>query len=150
MVNCALRVVEAAQPPLPPFSPPNMPFAHSSRFLCPLSSFLSVTRSRLFSRSFPPLPSIRHCFGTPTRTPHHSVGTQSAYRWISNRRGDEDSFRLGFFDLFEPLPSPNDKHTVKKLSFSLSFWKVFIKYPAASFSRSPRDIEWRDRSECIA
>lgn len=56
---------------------------------------------------------------------------------------DKDSFSLGFFDPFEPSPSPNDKRTVKKLSLSLSFsfWEIFIKYPAASFSRSSRDIE---------
>lgn len=95
MVNCVLRVVEAAQlPSSPPLSSPaNMPFAHSSRFLCPLSSFLSVPRI-FFPRSFPPsppLPSTRHCFrnyDTNSSPPHSvcSVETQSACRWISNER----------------------------------------------------------------
>lgn len=150
MVNCALRVVEAAQPPLPPFSPPNMPFAHSSRFLCPLSSFLSVTRSRLFSRSFPSLPSIRHCFGTPNYEPPTTVWERRAL--TDGFRTDEGT-RILFASVFSICSSLfllRTINTVKKLSFSLSFWKVFIKYPAASFSRSPRDIEWRDRSGCIA
>lgn len=70
-----------------------MPFAHSSRFLCPLSSFLSVPRIFFpaLSPPSPSLPSTRHCFrnyDTNSSPPHSvcSVETQSACRWISNER----------------------------------------------------------------
>lgn len=136
MVNCALRVVEAAQPTLslslsvPPLLPVQRAFRPFVAFSLP---FVVLPRPSLVPIFFPalfcPLPSRAPLFPSPELRhelppPHHSVcsvGTQSAL--TDGFRTRYDSFRLGFFDLFEsppPPPSSNDKRTVKKLSLSLS------------------------------
>ena len=137
MVNCALRVVEAAQPTLslslsvPPLLPVQRAFRPFVAFSLP---FVILPRPSLVPIFFPalfcplpsplfraplfPSPELRH----ELPLPHHSVcsvGTQSAL--TDGFRTRYDSFRLGFFDLFESPPpsSSNDKRTVKKLSLSL-------------------------------